>query len=360
MADFSYSLTDLEVKLLEFTEKTDRIGGFVAALSSEIKKETLLVTLIVESIINVQIEGEFLSRCDVASSIRNNLGFTGAKKIRDLKSAGMASLTAYVHQYFYEKLTEEMLFKWHQMIFPVPARINVGQWRFHDEPMQIVSGTIGREEIHFEAPPSAKVPAEMQRFITWFNQTAPNREKTISQAPIRSAIAHLYFETIHPFEDGNGRIGRAIAEKALFQTLGYPLLISMSAAIEEKRQDYYQALKEAQRSNEITPWLAYFLNMLIEAQEKSEQLITFTLKKAQLFDQYSDQLNTRQLKVIRRMLREGPGGFKGGMTAKKYMKIADTSKATATRDLQRLSELGILKVSGGGRTTSYQIDILDS
>ncbi|MDO7172627.1 Fic family protein [Mariniflexile sp. AS56] len=168
-------------------------------------------------------------------------------------------------------------------------------------------------------------------------------------------ISHLYFETIHPFEDGNGRIGRSIAEKALSQSVGYPLLLSLSATIEAKKKEYYNALKQGQSSNEITPWLEYFIDVILKSQDESESLIHFTLRKAKLFDHYESKLNERQLKAIKRMLEEGPKGFEGGMTAKKYMRITQTSKPTATRDLQKLVELKIFGVEGDGRSTSYQI-----
>jgi Fic family protein len=149
--------------------------------------------------------------------------------------------------------------------------------------MQVFSGRLDKPTIHFEAPPSKQVPLEMNAFINWFNNTAPNASKPIMHAPIRSAIAHLYFETIHPFEDGNGRIGRAIAEKALSQSLGYPLLISLSAAIDIKRKNYYNALKKAQINNEITPWLTYFIDVISHAQDTSEALIDFTFKENKTF-----------------------------------------------------------------------------
>jgi Fic family protein len=215
----------------------------------------------------------------------------------------------------------------------------------------------GKQRIHFEAPPSDRVPQEMERFITWFNQTGPGGIKEIKKAPVRSAIAHLYFEAIHPFEDGNGRIGRAIAEKALSQGIGRPALLSLSKAIEANRKEYYDALEMAQQSNEITKWINYFVKTILAAQTEAEEQIDFTLKKAKFFDRYKDQLNDRQLKVIRRMLEEGPEGFTGGMNATKYGSVTKTSKATATRDLQDLLEKGIINVVGGGRSTRYQINI---
>ncbi len=223
--------------------------------------------------------------------------------------------------------------------------------------MQVVSGAVGHEQVQFEAPPSSRIPAEMARFIQWFNDTMPGGSKEIRKAAVRSAIAHLYFESIHPFEDGNGRIGRALSEKVLSQGLGRPALLSLSRAIEAKRRDYYDALKESQQSNDVTPWVTWFVNMVLEAQAQAEELIDFTLKKTRFFDRVRDQLNDRQIQILRRMLEEGPDGFEGGMSAKKYMTITGASKATATRDLQDLAEKNILILTGSGRSTRYQISL---
>ena len=167
----------------------------------------------------------------------------------------------------------------------------------------------------------------------------------------------LYFESIHPFEDGNGRIGRALSEKALSQGIGRPVLLSLSQAIEADRADYYAALKQAQQSLDITGWIDWFTRTLLTAQQQTESLIEFTLKKAKLFDRVRDLVNDRQLKVLQRMLKEGPGGFQGGMSAEKYIAITKTSKPTATRDLQDLVAQGIFIPSGGGRSTRYQINL---
>jgi len=233
------------------------------------------------------------------------------------------------------------------------TKVLVGQWRSHEDPMQIVSGAMGREVVHFEAPPSKRVPAEMDRFINWFNKAQTSIKKPILVA----AIAHLYFESIHPFEDGNGRIGRAIAEKALSQSIGRPVLFSLSKSIESDKKAYYDALQSAQRSNEISKWINYFVRTTLNAQVDAEQEIEFTLKKAKFFDQYKDQLNSRQQKVIRRMLDEGHTGFEGGMNARKYVSLTEASKATATRDLQDLVEKGIFNPVGGGRSTRYSINL---
>jgi Fic family protein len=235
--------------------------------------------------------------------------------------------------------------------------VNAGKWRADNAPMQVVSGSIGKEIIHFEAPSSATVPSEMIAFISWFNETAPGSPKAIKNPLIRSAITHLYFESIHPFEDGNGRIGRVLAEKALHQGLGHATLISLSSTIEAKKNDYYDALKKGQSSNEISGWLDYFADTVYQAQLSAEQLINFTLQKVKFFDRHKEVLNERQSKAINRMLAEGPAGFDGGMTAKKYMAITKASKATATRDLQVLNELGIFLPQGGGRSVSYKLEI---
>lgn len=353
--NFSYNITSFEKRLYAFAVKSGRISGVLKALSQEDQLQSTIDILVTEAIKTSEIEGEYLSREDVMSSIKNNLGVQVDKNVKNENAKGVANLITNIQNSYDKELSKEKLYEWHKMIFPTLTTINVGKWRTHTEPMQVISGRIDKPTVHFEAPPSKKVPLEMTNFITWFNSTAPSASKTIAHAPIRSAISHLYFETIHPFEDGNGRIGRAIAEKALSQTVGYPLLISLSSAIDAKRKLYYDALQEAQRSNDITPWLDYFIDVILNAQDASEILIDFTLKKTKLFDRYQNKLNDRQLKVVQRMLQEGPKGFEGGMTAKKYMRITQTSKPTATRDLQKLLSLGVFKVQGDGRSTSYEI-----
>ncbi|NIJ44441.1 Fic family protein [Wenyingzhuangia heitensis] len=355
---FSYDKTILEDNLYIFAEKTGRIQGIIKAIPKEYHIQTLIDILVSEAIKTSEIEGEYLSRKDVMSSVRNNLKLnTTYENVKDLRAKGIGSLVTDVQNSYKEPLTKNLLFNWHKQLLSHDQNIRIGAWRDHVEPMQVVSGAMGKEKIHFEAPASKDIPKEMDQFITWFNDTAPNGTKAIKHAPIRSAIAHLYFESIHPFEDGNGRIGRAIAEKALLQTLNSPLLLSLSTSIEEYKNDYYKALEVGQRSNDITEWLQYFIDIILKALGVSEVLIDFTLKKARLFDLYGSKLNERQLKVIRRMLEEGIDGFEGGMTAKKYIAITKTSKPTATRDLQGLLELGVFKVFGKGRNTSYQIDM---
>ncbi|WP_315819352.1 Fic family protein [Paraflavitalea speifideaquila] len=156
--------------------------------------------------------------------------------IKDKKAVGIGELMIDVRNTYKEELTQEKLFAWHRMLLPASEGIEVGAWRIHEEPMQVISGAMGKQKVHYEAPPSARVPKEMEQFISWFNETAPGSRKEIKKAPVRSAIAHLYFETIHPFEDGNGRIGRAIVEKALSQGIDRPVLLSLSRTIEANKR----------------------------------------------------------------------------------------------------------------------------
>ncbi len=357
--DFKYDVSIVQDVLFAFAEKTGQVSGIIKSLPDNIQTDAIIDLMVSEAIKTSEIEGEYLSRSDVMSSIRHNLGLdTDTTLTADRRAKGAADLMIDVRNSYQEALTEEKLFQWHEMLLGGQRRkLDVGMWRTHEEPMQIISGPIGKWKIHFEAPPSDKVPEEMANFINWFNSTAPEGKDEIKNPVIRSAIAHLYFESIHPFEDGNGRIGRAISETALSQGLGRPTLLSLSETIEEKKKNYYDALKNAQKSNEITDWIIYFSNAILDAQIRAEENIEFILAKTKFFDYFKDQLNDRHLKVIRKMLDAGVAGFEGCMSAKKYVAITKTSTATATRDLKYLSDIGALKQIGGGRSTRYEIPL---
>ncbi|WP_413934247.1 Fic family protein [Nitrospira sp. BLG_1] len=354
---FRFDLSALEEIFLTFAEKTGQVTGLVKGLSPDAQIEAAVELMATEALKTSAIEGELLNRRDVLSSIRKNLGIEKEAQAGDKRAIGIATLMTDVRQSFAAPLSQEQLFEWHRMIMEGHRRVQPGQWRTHAEPMQVISGPVGHEIVHFEAPPSSIVPREMARFIEWFNDTGPDGTKPIKKAAVRSAVAHLYFESIHPFEDGNGRVGRALSEKALSQGLRRPALLSLSRVIEAKRNDYYDALQQAQQTNEITPWITWFVAIALEAQAQAEEHIAFTLRKTRLFDRFRGQLNERQIQILQRMLEEGPKGFEGGMSAKKYMSMAGTSKATATRDLQDLAEKGIFVPTGGGRSTHYRIDL---
>jgi Fic family protein len=357
--NFTYDLSGIEDELFLFAEKTGHISGIMKALPEDTRMEAVIEIMVAEAIKTSEIEGEYFSRKDVMSSIRNNLGLNKINEpVPDKKAVGVSELMIDVRNTYMDALTKEQLFAWHKMLLGANAKIKVGEWRDHPEPMQIISGAMGKEKVHFEAPPSALVPLEMERFIDWFNLSGPGEKPEIKKAVVRSAIAHLYFESIHPFEDENGRIGRAIAEKALSQGIGYPVFLSLSRTIEAHKKDYYDALEAAQKTNEITHWIEYFVGVTVEAQLFAEEQINFTLKKTRFFDLFRDQFNERQLKVIKRVLEEGPAGFEGSINAGKYGSITKASKATATRDLQDLLEKGVLVHMGaGGRSTKYRVNL---
>lgn len=355
---FRYDAYRVSETLLEFAEHSGRVGGMLAGLPEGIEAEAVLDLMIAEAMKSSAIEGETLDQLEVMSSIRNHLGLnTPPLPVRSRKADGAGELIVAVRASYQEPLSEAVMFDWHKMLLKGERGFPLGEWRTGTSPMQVISGAIHRPKIHFEAPPSIQVPAEMERFIRWFNETAPGESSEIRHAAIRSAIAHIYFESIHPFEDGNGRIGRAISEKALSQGLRRPALLSLSRTIEADKNSYYDALQVAQASNEITPWLEYFIRVVLEAQLDTERRIEFVLKKTKYFQRIKDKVSERQLRVINRMLAEGHEGFIGGINARKYIAITGVSKATSTRDLQDLAEIGALNPIGAGRSARYELNL---
>ncbi len=354
--NFQYSIYGIEELLFYYLQHAGKLEGALRSLNEMDREESIIELLIFEAIKTSEIEGEFISRADVASSIRKQLGLVVREHSKDQRAVGIAQVLVMARKTFDLPLSEAMLLEWHASLLAHEKTLEIGRWRTHHEPMQIISGAIGFERVHFEAPPSAILEVEMNTFIRWFNDTAPYGPKAIIHAPVRAAIAHLYFETIHPFEDGNGRIGRAIAEKALAQTTGYPGLASLSYTIEQNKNEYYRQLEMAQRSNEISEWIRYFVNIVVKGLKFAQKTVDFTLLKSKYFDRYSKQLNTSQLKVIKRMFSEGPSGFEGGMTASKYSRLTRVSKETATRHLAELLQIGSLAVKGQGRSTRYHLN----
>ena len=321
---------------------------------SEDDKSALTVDLISDEAIKTsEIEGEFLNRDSVQSSIRRNFGLdTDSRRISPAEQ-GIADMMTDLYRGFAEPLAHESLFRWHRMLTSGRRDLKaIGVYRTHEDPMQIVSGPINKRKIHFEAPPSAAVQKEMEAFITWFNNPG-----TILPALTRAGIAHLYFVTIHPFEDGNGRIARALAEKALSQALGQPTLIALSQTIQRNRKAYYEALQRSSGNNEITEWLVYFADTVLQAQNTTQRMIDFLIQKTKLYDRYKGQLNERQEKAIARIFREGLEGFKGGLSAENYISITGASRATTTRDLLDLVDKGVLKRTGTLKSTRYHLNI---
>lgn len=358
-SNFEYDNAKFESIAFEFANLVGQSEGYVHGLPEDVQRESIINLLVKEALKTSEIEGELLNREDLISSIKRQLGYQyPINKVRDKRSEGIAELLVETRNTFAENLSEQTLFDWHKLLMKGSLGIEVGVWRTHAEPMQIISGAMGKEKVHFEAPPSTALPKEMAQFIDWFNKTNPNGSEPILNALTRAGIAHLYFESIHPFEDGNGRIGRILAEKALSQGLKKPILMSLSAMIESNKKEYYKTLNEASNLNKVNEWLEFFSKIAVKAQQNFISTIQFSINKTKFFDKIKDTVNERQMKVLGKMLEGSKeSDFEGNMNARKYQAIAKTSKATATRDLQELVEKNIFSVKNAGRSTSYWVVI---
>ena len=267
----------------------------------------------------------------------------------------MAELLCRVYETFDQPLTHKMLWEWHAILFGDSKHItDLGKYRTHPEPMQIVSNRLGSPKVFFEAPPSSQVPREMNEFIEWFNRASGSKSILA-----RAAIAHVYFESIHPFEDGNGRIGRVLAEKVLSQGVGRPTLIALSQTFEQRKKEYYSALEQCNRTLDVSHWVEFFSESVLEAHEDSMEQLHFIIEKSKMMSRLSDQINLRQTKVLLRMFAEGPHGFQGELSAEKYIAITKAARATATRDLTDLVEKGALVKTGELRHTRYRLNLPD-
>lgn len=321
-------------------------------------QETLKVELISEEAVKTsEIEGKLLNRDSVQSSLRHQLGLGAERRGISPAERGICEMMVDLYRNFSDRLNHATMFAWHRMLLSGDRNISViGGYREYADPMQVVSGPDYKRSVHFQAPPASRIKNEMTRFIAWFNDTSPGG-KTPLPPLTRAGIAHLYFVCIHPFEDGNGRIGRALAEKSLAQNLNQPSLIALAYTIERKRKDYYAALERNNKELEITAWLTYFASTILEAQRNTIARVDFFVAKARFYETFRDRLNERQDKVIARMFEEGIDGFKGGLSADNYITISKTSRATATRDLQDLVEKGALTRTGELRHTRYHLSL---
>lgn len=321
-------------------------------------RDLLRIELLSEEAVKTSaIEGEALDRLSVQSSLRRQFGLDTDDRVVKPRERGIAEMMADLYRSWADPLDDDTLFRWHRMLMADSRHLEtIGGYRRHEDAMQIVSGRYDRPTVHFEAPPSSQVPDEMTAFLAWFNGSAPNGSTPLP-ALTRAAMGHLYFESIHPFEDGNGRIGRAVAEKSLAQNIGQPTLIALAHTIEQHRKAYYQQLEVHQRTLEITGWLIYFAETIIAAQQTTLSRIAFHIAKTHFFDRFRDKMNERQEKVIARLFREGPGGFTGGLSAENYIAITGTSRPTATRDLHDLVAKGALTRTGERRYTRYHLNL---
>ena len=355
--NFTYKKALLEELEAKFMRQSGVLQGAYKHIGDEDKNNLVIDLLSNEALKTSEIEGEYLNRDSLRSSIQRHFGLKADNKKIPPAERGIADMMMNLYQEFAAPLTHKSLFAWHKMISNERDDLNdIGRYRTHEDPMQVVSGPSYKTKVHFEAPPSKDVPKEMERFIAWFNQTATNGASPLP-ALTRAGIAHLYFVSIHPFEDGNGRIARGLAEKVLSQSLGQPTLIALAQTIESHKKRYYDKLELNNKDNEITDWLTYFAKTILDAQDHTQQMIDFLIEKTKLYDKLRGKLNDRQEKVIARMFREGLDGFKGGLSAENYLTITETSRATATRDLQELVEIGALTRTGELKSTRYWINI---
>lgn len=354
--DLTWDDAALMAPLATVRHRQGRHIGRLERLGFDLRSEAVLSTMTTEVVASSAIEGETLDRGEVRSSIARRLGLEAAglpEPSRDVD--GVVEMMLDATQRYESPLTAERLFGWHAALFPTGRSgmrsIAVGTWRTDARgPMQVVSGRVGRERVHFVAPGADRVPGEMERFLAWFRSPSASIDPVL-----RAGVAHLWFLTIHPFDDGNGRIGRAIADMALTQADGTKdRFYSLSSGIAAERSDYYRQLESAQRGGlDVTAWLAWFLGCLERTIEAADESLRDVLAKARIWERINEHpVNDRQRTVLRRLLDD----FEGHLTTSKYAKLAKCSTDTALRDIKGLVERGVLERNPeGGRSTSYRL-----
>ncbi|WP_120634882.1 Fic family protein [Ruegeria sp. EL01] len=358
--DFRYDAAAIAPYEQRFLLSSGEILGAFYHVSPPERDQLRIDLLSDEAMKTSAIEGEMLDRQSVQSSLRRQFGLSPGSYPAKPREQGVAEMMVDVYSTYAEPLTHKTLFRWHSMLMSHDRRLEtIGAYRQHEDAMQIVSGRLDRPTVHFEAPPSDQVMGEMERYLAWFNSTAPDAEKPMS-ALTRAGLCHLYFESIHPFEDGNGRLGRALAEKSLGQNSGQPSLIALAFSIERERKAYYGQLERHQKTLDVTNWLEWFAETVLTAQQVTLGRVAFFIAKARFYDRHRARLNDRQAKLVERMFREGPDGFAGGLSAENYLSITGTSRATATRDLQDLVEMGAVVRTGERRYTRYWLNLPDA
>ena len=342
----------------EFLQNAGKFKGASYHLEGQENEILRVEILSQEAVSTSSIEGEIIDRESVQSSIRKHLGLKADGRKIPANASGVAEMLVDLYLNFEKQLTHKMLFDWHAMLMNGRRDIEyLGTYRGHAEPMQIVSGNYNNQKVFYEAPPSLTIKTQMDSYIQWFNDAAVN---TNLPTIIFAGIVHLYFEMIHPFEDGNGKIGRALVEKALSQRLRTATLNSLSKAIETDKKAYYAAISSCNFQINLDKYLGYFSTLILKAQQRSYQTIEFLIAKTKFFQKFSNQLNPRQEKVILRVFEEGIEGFKGGLSAANYKVIAGTSNATSTRDLQHLLEINAFFKTGQLKGTRYFLNLAET
>ena len=352
---FRWDVEGISPRLVEVRHRQGRLIGRMEGLGFQLRTEAVLDTLTEDVLKSSEIEGEKLDRGQVRSSIARRLGIEIAGlTTADRNVEGVVEMMLDATQHYDQPLTAQRLFDWHAALFPTGrsgmSRINVGAWRDDKKgPMQVVSGPIGRDRVHYEAPVAARLRGEMKKFLAWFEK------ETSTDLVLKAALAHLWFVTIHPFDDGNGRIARAIADMVLARSeQSSQRFYSMSAQIQQERKSYYEILEATQKGDvDVTRWLEWFLVCLGRAFDRAETILAAVLVKARFWDRFAaTEFNERQRSMINRLLN----GFDGKLTSSKWAKLEKCSQDTALRDIEDLIRKGVLtKDSGGGRSTSYSL-----
>jgi len=353
--NWHYNLSVLAGLLAQVSRSQGVLLGRLADVGLALRDQASLAALTEDVVKTSEIEGEVLNVESVRSSIARRLGVDiGAVAPVDRHIEGVVEMVLDATTRSSESLTSDRLFGWHAALFPTGysgmSKITVGQWRDDsDGPMQVVSGPAGRRKVHFQAPSANGLPDEMERFLSWAN------EETGEPLLIKAGLAHLWFVTMHPFDDGNGRIARAVGDLFLARADGSPQrFYSLSAQIQRDRRDYYEVLERTQKGTlDVTGWLSWFLGTLARALDSAQTKLDAVLVKARFWQRWAGtQLNERQVKLINRLL----DGFEGKLTSSKWAAIAKCSPDSALRDITQLLEQGMLrKAPGGGRSTSYEL-----
>jgi Fic family protein len=353
---FHWNRERLAEPLAALRHQQGRLIGHMEALGFNLRQEAVLQTLTEDVLKSSEIEGEKLDAAQVRSSIARRLGMDiGALKPADRNVEGVVEMMLDATRHYDKPLTDERLFAWHASLFPTGrsgmTKIKTGAWRDDSTgPMEVVSGPIGKEKVHFQAPEAKRLDGDMRTFLDWFNANAD------IDLVLKAGQAHLWFVTIHPFDDGNGRIARALADMTLARSENSPQrFYSMSAQIRHERAAYYDILEQTQKGTlDITPWMEWFLGCLGRAIESEQTTLGTVLAKARFWENIGDfPINVRQRAVLNRLLN----GFEGKLTTTKYATLAKCSQDTALRDILRLVERGILvRNPEGGRSTSYALN----
>lgn len=353
-------------QLYQYAQTVGYLNTRLQGIPQEQRLDACIDLMVNEALTTSAIEGENLNPEDVRSSLKNHLGLSYPPlHVRDPRAQGISALMVHNFQQADVQLDTETLFRWHRMLLPHAYdawghKLNVGAWRTAG--IDVISGPLHKQKIHFSAPPASIIADEMVKFFHWYAASKPDhtsRDARLLPGPIRAAIAHLWFVTIHPFDDGNGRIARALAEHALAQDARQPMLHSLSTAIERNKRAYYDQLEQAQKGDmDISAWVAWFTDITLQSVDITQHTIAWTVQKAEFLEKHQRVMNERQAAVVLDLFSNGADGDPRSVNRNKYVRRAQCSPSTALRDLQDLVAKSVLvQLPGGGRNTRYGLNL---